>query len=60
MAGLSDSEAVRNLQEMVGPIPDDKAQLKRLRAAADVLLDRLDSQPVREAYREAVTPEGQA
>lgn len=51
--GLSNDETVKNLRELKGPLPDAAAREKRLRQAADVLLDRIDHTEVREAYREA-------
>lgn len=52
--GLSTDEAVKNLGELKGPLPDAAAREKRLRQAADVLLDHIDRQPIRDAYHEAL------
>lgn len=56
---LTNTEAVHNLEELRGPTPDAAARERRLRQAADVLLDRIDSKDVTEAYR-AATRETQA
>ncbi len=51
--GLSTEEAVKNLEELRGPLPDGAAREKRLRQANDVLLDTIDKAEVREAYARA-------
>ena len=54
MAGLTTDEAVKNLREIQGPLPDAAARERRLRQAGEILLDRIDSSQVREAYRDAL------
>ncbi len=51
--GLTTDEAVKNLEELRGPLPDDAARVKRLRQANDVLLDTIDKAEVRDAYERA-------
>ncbi len=51
--GLSTEEAVKNLEELRGPLPDGAAREKRLRQANDVLLDTIDKAEVRDAYQRA-------
>ncbi len=54
--GLSTEEAVKNLNELRGPLPDHVAREQRLRQANDVLLDTIDKAEVRDAYQRATTP----
>lgn len=51
--GLTVDEAVKNLEELRGPLPDAAAVTKRLRQANDVLLDHIDKPAVRDAYERA-------
>ncbi len=51
--GLTTDEAVKNLEELRGPLPDGAAREKRLRQANDVLLDHIDKPEVRDAYERA-------
>lgn len=53
VVGLTTDEAVKNLDELRGPLPDGAAREKRLRQANDVLLDHIDKPEVRAAYDRA-------
>jgi len=53
--GLTIKEAVKNLDELRGPLPDGAAREQRLRQANDVLLDNIDNAEVRDAYARATT-----